>query len=154
MSIIYKGEVIKKDETFLKKSILQDSSFLLLSGSLEVIKWKRFRNLETSDYFYMSDTYFDAVVFKPKIDVYFLGFGLFKHYEGATYTLTFKYSIEQEQSEEFNVEVTKEMYSENGIYFFDFQELGMPPVKVSAEANLHVCVKSRCSTNNRFNYGY
>ena len=50
--------------------------FLLVSGSFEAKKWKRFPKVEPSDYFYMSTGYYDAVAFKPKIDIYFLGFGL------------------------------------------------------------------------------
>ena len=48
----------------------------MMSGSFEAKKWKRFPRMEPGDYFYMSDTYMDAVIFKPKTDIYFLGFGL------------------------------------------------------------------------------
>ena len=73
---IYKGELLKGDETFLKKFVKSGDNFILIAGSLEAKMWKRFPRMETGDYFYMSETYYDAVMFKPKKNIYFLGFGL------------------------------------------------------------------------------
>jgi hypothetical protein len=72
---LYKGELIKNEETFFKKLIKSGENFFLVAGTLEAKMWKRFPRMETSDYFYMSDTYYDAVMFKPKKNIYFLGFG-------------------------------------------------------------------------------
>lgn len=54
---------------------------MLLSGSFEAKKWKRFPSTETSDYFYMSNTQWDAVMVQPNSDIFFLGFGLMNQYE-------------------------------------------------------------------------
>lgn len=61
LNIIYKGEIIKKEDTYFKRFIVQDATFFLVSGALVMKRWKRFTNLEFSDYFYMSDSYWDAV---------------------------------------------------------------------------------------------
>jgi hypothetical protein len=74
--VIYKGDIIKKEDTYLKRMVLPQDPFLLLAGSLQAKKWQRFLRLEKSDYFYMSESYWDAVQFKPKIDIYFLGFAM------------------------------------------------------------------------------
>lgn len=76
MSTIYRGEIIKTDDTYLKRLIKSGERFILISGAFEVKKWKRFPKMEIEDYFYMSDTYYDAMIFKPVSDIYFLGFGL------------------------------------------------------------------------------
>jgi hypothetical protein len=81
LTTLYQSSIVKSDETFLKKNILGGDSFLLLSGSFQAKKWKRFPSFEQSDYFYMSDTYWDAVMVQPKSDIYFLGFGLMNQYE-------------------------------------------------------------------------
>lgn len=65
-----------------------------MSGGFEAKSWKRFKRVEPGDYFYMSDTYFDAVVFKPKKDVYFLGFGFLNQYEKKDFKLKFKYYVD------------------------------------------------------------
>jgi hypothetical protein len=49
---------------------------LLFTGALIAKRWKRFKRLEMEDYFYMSESYYDATQFKPKIDVHILGFGM------------------------------------------------------------------------------
>jgi hypothetical protein len=76
LSTIYRGEIIKSDDTYLKRLIKSGEHFILISGALEAKKWRRFPKMEITDYFYMSDTYYDAVIVKPKSDIYFLGFGL------------------------------------------------------------------------------
>ena len=75
LSAIYKSELIRGEDTFLKRLIKSGENFILISGTYQLKKWKRFARVEVSDYFYMSDGYFDAVAFKPKKNVHFLGFG-------------------------------------------------------------------------------
>jgi hypothetical protein len=95
LNTIYKGELVKNDETYLKRLIKQYENFILISGSFEAKKWKRFPRIDPEEYFYMSDTYYDAVIFKPKIDIYFLGFGSMNQYEKKEFKLFFKYNYEQ-----------------------------------------------------------
>jgi hypothetical protein len=54
----------------------------------------------------MSETYFDAVMFKPKCDVYILGFGSVNQYEKKPFKLKFKYNVDGADSEEKEVEIT------------------------------------------------
>ena len=75
LTVIYKGELIKPEDTYMRKHIRSDENFILMTGSLEAKRWKRFGRVETGDYFYMSESCYDAVAFKPKMDVFFLGFG-------------------------------------------------------------------------------
>jgi len=75
LNIIHKDGIIKNDDSFLKRLIKSGEKFILMSGGFEAKVWKRFRRVESGDYFYMSDMYFDAVCFKPKKDAFFLGFG-------------------------------------------------------------------------------
>lgn len=79
------------DETFCKKSIKSGETLLLISGSFEAKVWKRFPNIEYGDYFYMNETYYDAVCFVPNTDIYFLGFGFTNHYEQQTFKIMFRY---------------------------------------------------------------
>lgn len=104
LNIVYKGEVIQGKDTYLKRLVLQNDKFLLMSGSFEAKKWKRFKRIEISDYFYMSDTYYDAVAFKPKRSIFFLGFGMIQHYEKKEFKLKFKYKIDSTESEEYEVD--------------------------------------------------
>jgi hypothetical protein len=46
------------------------------------------------------------------------------------------------------------MADDEGIIFIEFQKLGIAPVRVPNETNIHLCMKSRCTGPNRFNYGY
>jgi hypothetical protein len=66
---------VKGEDSFFKRLVTNGENFLLIAGTLEAKMWKRFPRMETSDYFYMSETYYDAVMFKPKKNCYFLGFG-------------------------------------------------------------------------------
>ena len=98
LTTIYKGEVVQSDDTYLKRSVKQGENFLLISGSLDVKLWKRFPRIEHGDYFYMSDSYWDAVAFKPTKDIYFLGFGVLNQYEKKDFTIKFKWFIDDVES--------------------------------------------------------
>ena len=54
----------------------------------------------------MSDNYYDAVVYKPKQDIYFLGFGFLNQYEKKDFKLKFKYQVEAVESQEFEFQIT------------------------------------------------
>lgn len=94
LQAVYKDEVIKSEDSFVKRLIKQHELFLLMCGSYEAKKWTRFGRTETGDYFYMSTTYYDAVCFKPKRAIYFLGFGFLNQYEKGNFKLKFKYAID------------------------------------------------------------
>lgn len=88
--------------------VKQGEQFILISGSFEAKRWKRFPKVEFNSYFYMSDSYYDAVMFKPKRDIYFLGFGFLNQYEKKEFKLKFKYNIEGIDSQEYEVDMTQD----------------------------------------------
>lgn len=49
-------------------------------GEKEPMRWVRFKEYRTTDYFYLNSHYWDACVFIPKRDVTFFGFGIFGNY--------------------------------------------------------------------------
>ena len=51
----------------------------------------------------MNVTYYDAVCFVPKTNVYFHGFGVMANYNGKDLTYKIKWSIDDETSEEYEV---------------------------------------------------
>lgn len=156
LSIIYNGELAGTDDTFIKRSVKQGDNFLLMGGSFEAKQWKRFPKLELGDYFYMSDTYFDAIAFKALREVNFLGFGLCNRYEKKDFTIKFKWAIDDTMSEDYEVQVAQdEIDSETQTYRLDFQKLGISPVSVSADSLIHIMATSHVSGEpNRYIYGY
>jgi hypothetical protein len=54
----------------------------------------------------MSNGYYDAVVFKPKVDVYLLGFGFMNQYEKKDFKLKFKFNVDGQDSEERELDIT------------------------------------------------
>ena len=103
--VVYNGEVVKGDDTYLKMLVKGDTKFVLVSGGYEPKLWKRFPTFQMNSYFWMSTSYWDAVVFKPKIDVAFLGFTFFQHYGLKDFKLKFKYSIDGVDSEEKDIDM-------------------------------------------------
>lgn len=75
LSTLYKNELIKGEDSFMRRHVKQNDKFVLICGGFEPIQFKRFGRVEFGDYFYMSDTYYDAVAYRPVKDVFFLGFG-------------------------------------------------------------------------------
>lgn len=130
LTSIYNEEIVKADDTFFKRQIKYGESFLLISGAFEAKKWKRFNKIEPGDYFYMSDTYYDAIIFKPKMDVYYLGFGFTNQYEKKDFKIKFKHNIDGQDMEEKEVEITQDMLGQDGFFEVDYQKLGIQPVAV------------------------
>ena len=89
----------------------------------------------------MSETYYDAVIFKPKCDVYFLGFGLLNQYEKKDFKLKFKYNIEGVESPETEVDITQDQLQAENMFEIDFQKLGISPVSVKADIPIHILAK-------------
>ena len=73
---------------------------------MQSIKWKRFPNFYTSDYFWMSETYFDSVAFKPTVDIHLTGFYFFNHADKQPFTIMFKYNLNDADSEEMTFDIT------------------------------------------------
>ena len=77
---------------FAKNNQLFSLSYSL-GAKLDPIKWMRFKDWTTSDYYYMSCNYWDAVIFIPKRDIEFCGFGLWVNYHRKDIKLKVKWAL-------------------------------------------------------------
>jgi hypothetical protein len=94
LNIVYNGEVVTNRDSFLKRLVKSGEKFVLLSGTLQAKRWKRFKELRTGDYFYMYNSWPDAIAFVPKRDIFFMGFAFNNHYNKKDFKLIFKYNID------------------------------------------------------------
>ena len=62
-------------------------------------QWRRFKNFHDSDYCCLERDYLDAVIFKPKRDIVFYGYGVFSSYFKRDFTVKCGWEIEDERSE-------------------------------------------------------
>ena len=109
-SLIFKGKLIEKpdDVTFRESFVLDKNQFAVVcadGAGGQGLVWKRFADVYTTDYFYMSANYYDAACFIAKRKIGFRGFGIFQNYFGVTMVLKVKWVINEEPSEEFEIEL-------------------------------------------------
>ena len=105
----------------------------------------------------MNTRYFDAVVFKPKRNIIFYGFGVFANYNGEDVDLKFKWKIgdDGEHSEEF-----KQVYADSDKdpdrkwFTIDIRDFGVKPIKVGEGERLHVMAAVNNDNCRRCFYGY
>ncbi len=57
------------------------------------VQWRRLKSYSLNDYFYLSDSSYDAVTFIPQIDIFFTGFGVFSNYHQKDMTYMVKVPI-------------------------------------------------------------
>ena len=88
-SLIYQGEIFDSENTksFLDNRIVNGTKFLLLKGGsfgkrIEGIKWQRYKNLIYNHQIPMRfrEGEYDSLIFTPRKDVLFLGFGMMANY--------------------------------------------------------------------------
>ena len=99
------------DHTFAKKFVIDKSQFALVStstGGGTAKKWVRFPKFYFTDYFCMENYSWDAVAFMPKKPVKFFGFGLMSNYEKKDIELKLKWYIDEEPSEEIDLDLKEE----------------------------------------------
>ena len=91
------------DHTFVKKLIVDGTKFgIICQGSGAggpCIKWCRFLNAITTDYYYLSKSAFDAVIFVPKRNVMFHGFGIFANWGRKDMKYEIKWLIDEQEYE-------------------------------------------------------
>jgi hypothetical protein len=78
------------DTTFAKQFVRNNAKFALISAegsNSKPVQWKRFSLCHYTDYFYMNTRYYDAVVFIPKRNIVFYGWGLFASFTGNDFDL-------------------------------------------------------------------
>lgn len=103
-------------------------------GKMEPLIWFRSKrsNIEWSDYTNLSTEDWDALMFKAKRDVYFLGVGMMKNYDGAEFVLEIQYRVtDQEDGDDSFENATKievdsqtSPQTEDNLHWFDVQQYG------------------------------
>jgi hypothetical protein len=118
--------------------------------------WIRFPEFYLTDYYYMNTVYWDAVVFVPKRNIVFLGWGIFANYNSKDVTCMVQWQIgEESKSEEYEVElIDSEKDEEKKWFTVDIRDLGQKPIKVSEGTQITVKVKVTNDDNRRCFYGY
>jgi hypothetical protein len=103
----------------------------------------------------MNVTYYDAVCFVPKTNVYFHGFGVMANYNGKDLTYKIKWSIDDEMSEEYEVsKVDSEKDPDRKWHSINLSEIGVKPIKVSEGQKIHCLIKVTNDDVRRCLYGY
>jgi hypothetical protein len=121
--------------------------------------WIRFPEFYYTDYFYMNTTYYDAVVFVPKKNIVFFGWGLFANYNGKdiSYKVAWRIGKDGVKSDEHEVSfLDSEKDPEKKWNTVDLRKLGVKPIRVSEGEHIHVMAKIVEGTDDarRCFYGY
>lgn len=136
------GKILENlaDTTFVKEFIMEGSKISLVcneEGGSTFVKWVRFPDFYTTDYFYMETHNWDAVTFVPKRNVKFFGFGIFASYNNKDMEYKIKYQIGDDMSEEFIYQIADaEKDPEKKWFEILLTNLGAKPVKVAADTNI------------------
>ena len=134
---LHNGKVLQNldDITFAKSFITSTSTLALCCGAEgagEPVRWVRFPEFYTTDYFYMNSTYWDAVTFKPKVNIQFHGFGMMANYNRKDVTYNVKWYIDDEQSEVYEIQKAfDDADPEKKWYDISLKDMGVKPVKVN-----------------------
>jgi hypothetical protein len=103
----------------------------------------------------MNQSYCDAVIFKPKRNVLFYGFGLMSSYNSVPVKYTINWAINDQKGEEFNCDFEdSEKDPEKKWYTIDFRNYGIKPIKVNEGEAIHCIAKVRDDESRRCFYGY
>ena len=126
------------DQTVEKLGLL-DGQQIFVTMTLtcgQPLKWHRFKEdsyRRDPDYCSLERTYADAVVFKPKRDIIFMGYGIFGSYHKRDIMVKVGWEIEGEKSEFYEISLVHEEISEEGTHDFKLVDIGEKPIKVSAD---------------------
>jgi len=81
--------------------------------------------MRLNSYFSMDTWDYDAVVFKPKRNIKFLGFGVFSDYNSNDVTYTVQWSLDDNKSDEFQIhKLDSERDPEKNWHSITLKELG------------------------------
>jgi len=158
--LTYNGKLVEspKDTTFAKLFVKNNGKIAVVSAAgsgLQPIMWVRFPEFYYTDYFYMNTRYWDAVVFKPKRTIWFFGWGLFANYNGKDIKVKIQWKIDEEQSEEFEMEFADgSKDAEKKWHTIDIRDVGVKPIKVNEGQVIHVKTKVDDDEMRRCFYGY
>lgn len=100
-NFLWDGKMLENlgDTTFAKK-LINDKAIMSLitspdSGG-EELRWIRFKDFYITDYFYMEEHSWDAVIFIPKRTILFYGFGIMANYNSKDMKYRLKWVIDEE----------------------------------------------------------
>jgi len=131
--------VLGNEDTPLSVGMQDKTKLMILAtggpmGKMEPLIWFRSKrsNIEWSDYTNLSTEDWDALMFKAKRDVYFLGVGMMKNYDGAEFVLEIQYRVtDQEDGDDSFENATKievdsqtSPQTEDNLHWFDVQQYG------------------------------
>ena len=158
--LVNNGKLIEKDqmeESFAKLHICQNDRFAIVSTtkSITPLRWIRFPEFYLTDYFYMNTRYWDAMVFKPKCRVYFLGYGMLANYNANDMNVKIQWHIGEEVSEEYEINmVDADKDPEKKWFNIDIRDLGQSPILVEEGTPIHCKMKVTNDDHRRCFYGY
>ena len=82
---------------------------------------------------------YDSLIFKPRRDIIFIGFGMMANFSGKDMTFLFKWKIDGEESEVLTKEFKDaEKDPEKKWFTIDMQDLGKKPIKVSKDVKIEI----------------
>ena len=88
--IVRKGKVLSKEcleKSFVNLKIVDGEKFCLMCPNTKkefnMVKWVRFKRIVSNDYSVLPyrDNEWAAIIFVPKVDVFFMGFGVIGNYD-------------------------------------------------------------------------
>ena len=93
-----------------------------------ISKWFRFDNYDYSKSMELSTDKWDGVVFKPKHDIIFYGFGIFGSSDGSDLKLKVQWIVDRKKSPEINLQLqNKDIDKHNPWHEFHISKYGFEP---------------------------
>ena len=115
--------------TFKKLNVMHMQDFSIICKSIafaEPKRWVRFKKLQQYDYMFMSTSHYDGIVFVPKVNIFFFGWGLFGAYRGADQTFQIRWKIDDVYSDKYEATFRhSERNPENNWHEVDIRNLGV-----------------------------
>ena len=144
-SLFFNGKAVDDlDETVEHAGIHEGAQLILIGGGGcfgEPVRWKRFRFFEEDDSMSSSLTYWDAICYKPKQDIYFCGFGVSGSYYRKNMTFILSWVIDDKASEEHKVEFPTDECVDK-VHDFKLADVGEKPIKVHEGSEIHLRLKA------------
>ena len=103
----------------------------------------------------MNTRYWDAVVFIPKRNIIFHGFGVFANYNNKDLTYKVGWNINDADSDEYEIaKVDADKCVEKKWHEINLKELGVKPIKVAEGTKIHCKIRVTDDDHRRCFYGY
>jgi len=103
---------------------------------------------------FMGTSYYDGIVFIPKVNITFFGWGLFASYRGHDQTFNIRWKIDNDYSDKFEISfVHSERDPENNWHEVDIRNVGVQPIFVPAGSRLNLLAYPTTDDMRRTFYG-